>query len=70
MTSLPPAPDAIINLVKCDCPHSHCTNNLCKCRKNGLSCTELCGCSNESDECENADRMDLSDDEKKSDGEL
>lgn len=68
-TSFPPAPDAIIHLVKCECHQSHCANNMCKCRKNGLSCTGLCGCSIDSDECENAESMALTDDED-SDNEL
>lgn len=38
----PPAPDAVINLVKCGCKKG-CTG-LCSCSKNNLPCTEVCGC--------------------------
>ena len=43
MTTLPPAPEAIIFLVKCKCTKEGCSNNRCKCRKAGLTCTDLCG---------------------------
>jgi hypothetical protein len=42
MTLIPPAPSALINLVKCNCKKG-CTKN-CSCAKNILSCTEMCGC--------------------------
>ena len=38
---MPPAPEAVINLIKCGCRGS--TRN-CSCRKNKLSCTEICNC--------------------------
>ena len=47
-----PAPSAIIHLIKCGCKSSQCRTNQCKCRRNGLQCTELCDCS-ESDDCLN-----------------
>ena len=54
MTSLPPAPEAITQLVKCGCKLTHCSRNQCKCRKkNGLLCTEFCSCSEEDEPCEN-----------------
>ena len=53
MTKLPPAPEAIIHLVKCGCT-KQCASNRCQCRKNGLSCTDLCSCSDEENEpCQN-----------------
>ena len=42
MTQVPSAPSALINLVKCNCKKG-CTKN-CSCKKNILSCTEICGC--------------------------
>ena len=57
MTSLPPAPEAVIHLVKWDCSKSRCANNMCKCRKNNLNCTELCGCVIETDECDNIENI-------------
>ena len=42
MTSNLPAPLSVIDLVKCDCKKG-CTKR-CSYRKNELSCTEICGC--------------------------
>ena len=53
MTTLPPAPEAIIHLVKCKCMKERCANNRCKCWKAGLTCTDLCGCSDTGEECKN-----------------
>ena len=53
MTSLPPAPDAIIELVGCGCKTSHCSSNRCNCRKAGLNCTDLCACSDNDVPCAN-----------------
>ena len=38
----PPAPEAVIELVKCGCKKG-CTGS-CKCSKNNIPCTEMCGC--------------------------
>ena len=46
MTSLPPAPDAIIELVGCGCKTSHCSSNRC-------NCTDLCACSDNNVPCAN-----------------
>jgi len=43
-TSLPPAPEAIIQLVKCGCIKTRCSTNRCNCRKAELKCTNLCSC--------------------------
>ncbi|CAH3164811.1 unnamed protein product, partial [Porites lobata] len=42
MTNLPPAPEAIIQLVRCKCAKSRCSNNRCQCQKAGIVCTDLC----------------------------
>ena len=52
-TTLPPAPDAVIELVKCGCSKTNCGTERCTCKKNSLRCTELCGCSDNDDECLN-----------------
>ena len=39
MTTLPPAPEAITELIKCGCKVTRCSRNQCKCKKNGLFCT-------------------------------
>ena len=44
MTLVPPAPAAIIDLVKCNCKKG-CSKG-CSCRKELLGCTEMCGCIN------------------------
>lgn len=69
MTTLLPAPDAIITLVKCNCDKSKCANNQCSCRKVNLNCTELCGCGAEEDRCENheAEEEVSNEDEEQSD---
>ena len=63
MTKLPPAPEAIIQLVKCGCT-KQCASNRCQCRKNGLACTDLFACSDEEDEpCQNVFTEVVDDDE-------
>ena len=56
MTTLPPAPEAVIVLVivlvKCGCSKERCSTNPCQCRRAGLLCTDLCSCSDDS-ECDN-----------------
>lgn len=53
MTPLPPAPEAIIQLVKCGCAKSRCSSNRCNCRKAQLKCTDLCSCADYDDFCDN-----------------
>lgn len=53
MTSLPPAPEAIVHLVKCGCTTTTCSTRRCACYKNKLTCTDLCACSGD-DSCENS----------------
>ena len=47
-TILPPAAESIIHLTVCHCK-TKCVTMRCKCRKNGLKCSEMCECL----ECEN-----------------
>ena len=54
MTHLPPAPDAITQLVKCGCGRTLCSSHQCKCKKNGLFCTEFCPCCEGEELCDNA----------------
>ena len=54
MTTMPPAPEAIIEMVKCGSGKQQCTTNRCQCQKAGLTCTELCACSDDDEPCENA----------------
>jgi len=61
ITKVPPAPKAIIELVKCCCSKDRCSTNRCQCRKAELTCTELCSCSETDDLCENIQDEDLDD---------
>ena len=45
MTRLSPTPDAIVNIIKCNCQKSSCSNLLCSCKRVSLNCTDMCGCS-------------------------
>lgn len=55
MTKEQPAPNAVIQLVKCGCSKSKCDNTRCSCCKAGLSCTELCAC-DPSEGCDNPEQ--------------
>ena len=58
-TSLPPAPDAVLNMIPCACTKSKCAAGGCSCLSLRLKCTDLCKCKN----CENTpDESDDSDD--------
>ena len=54
MTNEAPAPEAIVQLVKCGCQENRCSNNRCHCQKSGLKCTYLWSCCDNNDPCENA----------------
>ena len=70
LCTLPPAPEAILELVKCGCVKSKCTTRRCKCMANQLTCTELCGCwSDEEAMCENYGKDDTETDNDNSDQE-
>ena len=66
----PPAPEAILELVKCGRVKSKCTTRRCKCMANQLTYTELCGCwSDEEAMCENYRKDDTEIDNDNSDQE-
>ena len=44
MTDQLPAPKVTIEMSLCRCEKSDCNSRRCVCRKNGLVCTEMCGC--------------------------
>ena len=48
-TKVPPAPMAIVELIRCQCK-TQCTTQRCSCRRHNLACTELCLCGSD---CEN-----------------
>ena len=53
MTTLPPAPETLLPLIKCGCNKSVCETSRCKCKANHLYCTDLCCCGAEEDSCKN-----------------
>jgi hypothetical protein len=40
--TLPPAPDTLLNVIRCNCKSS-CDNKKCSCRRHGLECSQSCG---------------------------
>ena len=66
LTKLPPAPEALIQLVKCTCTKERCSTNRCQCRKAGLNCTDLCICSDGeacNNVCSDDDHLETDDDD-------
>ena len=53
MTALPPAPETILQLVKCDCNKTACDTGRYKCKSNRLDYTDLYCCGTEDDSCKN-----------------
>ena len=51
-TKVPPAPQAIVELIRCQCK-AHCTTQRCLCQRHNLACTDLClrgtDCENDAD---------------------
>jgi hypothetical protein len=54
VTLLKPAPECIVELVRCKCKSGRCRGN-CSCRVAGMVCSEMCKCEGHPDVCENAD---------------
>ena len=52
-STLPSAPSAVVELVKCGCTTSRCRTSACSCRRHELACAELCVCESEDEACEN-----------------
>ena len=54
MTGESPAPDELLNIVRCNCQMTSktpCGGSRCSCRSNGLKCVPACGT-----ECQNCDK--------------
>lgn len=63
MTLLQPAPNAVLELVRCGCK-THCSSNRCQCRRAGLQCTDLCACfDDDGDPCQNVNTVVVEDDD-------
>jgi hypothetical protein len=48
-TTMPPAPEKLIKILKCSCKASKCATNQCSCRAAGVSCDLTCTCN----DCDN-----------------
>ena len=48
LSFVPPAPQAVVELVRCGCGVSNCSKR-CTCRQNNLVCTEMCNCGADED---------------------
>ena len=53
MTTQPPAPEAVLQLIRCNCVKPLCASSKCKCKSNNLPCTDLCGCGSDEGDCMN-----------------
>ena len=51
MTTLPPAPEAPLQLILCGCSKSVCEASRCKCKNSYLYSTDLRCCGAEEDPC-------------------
>ena len=58
ITDLSPVPDVVIELSFCKC-ETNCNSMRCKCKKNDLTCTEMCSCTNCKNNDDNNDNDDL-----------
>lgn len=61
-TDLPPAPIALIQLVRCGCGAGMCKARNCSCRKADMVCTEMCSCEAAEDTCMNTEHLPTHDD--------
>ena len=52
VSTVPPAPEAVVELVKCSCVASRCSGR-CSCKSHNLPCTELCKCETSEEMCDN-----------------
>ena len=58
MTTQLPAPNSVLHLVKCGCTKTRCQRASCTCRKAGFMCTDMCGCSDTGEACDNTEQLD------------
>jgi len=58
-TDLPPAPDALLRVIRCNCK-TDCDTKRCTCKKHGMECSVACGeCKSVS--CTNSSSLDYDD---------
>ncbi|MGH0149169.1 UNVERIFIED_CONTAM: hypothetical protein FKN15_016069 [Acipenser sinensis] len=56
MTMQLPAPKSVLHLVKCGCTKTRCQTARYTCQKAELSCTDICGCSDIGEVCDNMEQ--------------
>lgn len=59
------SPNTQLMLTSCKCSKSKCAGRACKCRKNGMKCSDLClceGCENEKEGCDDEEHLTDSED--------
>lgn len=61
VTHLPPAPKAVLELVRCKCVKESCRTARCSCKRANVVCTEMCMCEASDDNCENTQQPAASD---------
>jgi len=61
-SKVPPAPEAVVDLIKCSCLSSKCSGR-CSCKMSNLPCTELCKCEGTDESCNNIPNDDTESDD-------
>ena len=61
VTLLPPAPKAVLELVRCNCVKEMCRTARCSCKRANVVCTEMCICEASDEICENTEPTAASD---------
>lgn len=56
ITSVKPAPEAVVQTVKCRCGSGMCKTGNCSCRRVGMVCTGMCSCEGVEEACTNTER--------------
>ena len=62
LTKVPEDPEALVQLVCCNCEKSKC-GGRCKCRRNYLICTGMCKCEADIEKCTNHNIVEVEHDE-------
>ena len=57
MTKQLSAPKSVNKFVRCDCVKTNCLTDKCNCRRAELDCTDMCGCYDIEEICDNAERV-------------
>ena len=66
VSTVAPAPEAVVELVKCSCVASRCSGR-CSCKSHSLPCTELCKCGASEEMCDNQNTGEINDENSDTD---